>query len=1122
MELEEETTGFLIPNEKEFLTGFVSSIESFRESLDTVDDPSRKQYLCDDVLNYIQSCQFQPTLLDKILAQYVPILSRFLHCKDVLNSLLSSLVLYNFCRIRGHKIIRVLFPTEVQHLETLYTFLHNAQDLSWQTTYVNLLWLSQLLNIPFPLSSVEQSKNLQLRILELALSCLDKSGLEREAASLVLARLLSRQDCMHVLPNILQSSIDSWDSKNIFYRLGFLSSLAVILKVCQREDFLNYSSYVISFLRFVRASNSSYKSTALHKLLSKCYARFGLLLIPMSASSNWKYNPLISDSFHSLPQDTEMHVHSYLEEIIDFLLLSIEYNDTFVRWSAAKGLARIVERLPWYLAEQIIDAAVLLTLDNTFLNPIYNTVNISITCPDLWHGSMLFFARLANMRLLKYKTILHILPLVELGLSYEIRVGTRVSGQSIRDASCYFIWSLYRSYSRKDIEPVQLNLILSLLQTLLFDREVNIRRAATAALFEMVGRHGSVPDGLNLISFLNYSSVSDLSNCYGDYALKVAKNPHFRTCIYQKLLLNLHHFDYKIQNLANASLYKLFSIYHEEATVYLPFLKDRLSTGNADHAYGNFLAIGSIVRCLLDYDSSIIITEVSSLLNFGTYIPITKFSRSQKTKAFSGICRMIDSIFSSRYDFDKNLSDSAFVCLKNAISLREESITEDISNAFNSLVRHDPSGSYLIEVMSLYNFYSSPEEFSTSVSIIGKLPDVDLSHQEDIILYLKTAYCSKNISIELQSSIISAFQGLCPSVYEKSTSVKLNELVEFLVSISYNYRIDTRGDVGSWVRKQSLQVFRKMVTLDSRAQKLQKVCVISVLSFMVRQAFEKIDNLRLLALHCLEDSKEHPILKHDEGLRNIIDSSLKYETKLVEEDKIESPAIRFLNYTAFREDAFKGIVTFTGNGFGGGKITSYYKNYQRYVYQLKDFKNESCSDCGLSKQDIFELYIKFFSSKTEDSRLYYQIASSFTSLSLCGVFEKFISSKSVVRVAFLAQKRALKCTSTTGIIIILNLLRTFLVSKYDVLALYSLKYVSNLLAHSRENIRLQAADILFFAIQAKITTFIPEHIIEEFLTVDWFAPSYANIKFVKNFRQLIQSKIEQHEQSLKSINVSIQ
>ncbi|EPX72328.1 tubulin specific chaperone cofactor D [Schizosaccharomyces octosporus yFS286] len=1115
MEFDEETSGFLIPHEEKFLSGFIYSIGSFCKSLETADDPSGKQRLCDEVLEYVQGCQQQPTLLDKILSKYVPILSSYVHSNESLDNLLSSLVVYNFCRIRGLKVIRVLFPTEVQQVEILYHFLKNEEILSWQTIYVNLLWLSQLLNIPFPLSSIEQSSNLQQRIVSLSLFFLDRSGLEREAASLVLARLLSRQDCVHLLPNILQSTIDLWDSKNLFYKIGFVSSVAANLKICQREDFLDYASNVVSFLRFVQASNSSSKSTAIHKLLSKCYARVGLLLVPIKASSSWKYDPFIPDSFHSLPQDTEISVHTYLEEIIDFLLSSVEYSDTFVRWSAAKGLARIVERLPWYLAEQVIDAVIVLTLDNTFLNPIYNTVNVSITFPDLWHGSILFFARLANMRLLKYKTILHILPLIELGLSYEIRVGTRVSGQSIRDASCYFIWSLYRSYSRKDIEPVQLNIVINLLQTVLFDREVNIRRAATAALFEIVGRHASVPDGLNLISLLNYTSVSDISNCYCVYTLEVAKNPHFRTCIYQKLLQNLHHFDSKIQNLSDACLYRLFSIYNEEAPMNLPFLKDRLSTGNIDHAYGDFLAIGSTLRCLLDQDYSMVIDEVGPLLEYGTYMPVDRFSRSQKTKLLSGVCRLINSVFSSRCEFEKNITDLAFNCIRTAISLREECITEDISSAFNSLIQHDSSGSYLSELMSSYNINSSPEEFSTIVSIIEKLPDIDMSHQESIVLYLKTAYCSKNISIELQSSIVSAFKGLCQSVYKKSTINTINEFTTFLISISYNYKVDTRGDVGSWVRKQSLLVFNRLITLDSQFQKLLKSQVSLIFSFMVRQAFDKIDNLRLLALQCLNDLRRHPVLKYDEGLQNTIQNSYTCEIESFKKFKKEDSKIRFLECPAFREDAFKGIVTFTGNGFGDGKVFFCYNGYKHYVRKLIDFRDESHSEHELSKQDIFELYIKFLTSKEEDNRSYYQVVSSFTSLSLSGIFEKFISSKPVIRVAFLAQQRATKCTSTAGVIIILNMLRSFLISKYKTLALYSLKYTSNFLAHSRENVRLQAADIIFFAIQAKITSFIPEEIIVEFVSLDWYAPSRTNAKFVKGFRQLIQLKIEQDEQSSK-------
>jgi len=87
-----------------------------------------------------------------------------------------------------------------------------------------------------------------------------------------------------------------------------------------------------------------------------------------------------------------------IEECIGYILESLGDKNTVVRWSAAKGLGRIVERLPKYLGDEVIGSVVQMLGDRGD--------------PDMWHGGCFALAELSRRGLLLPSRLSEVIPLV--------------------------------------------------------------------------------------------------------------------------------------------------------------------------------------------------------------------------------------------------------------------------------------------------------------------------------------------------------------------------------------------------------------------------------------------------------------------------------------------------------------------------------------------------------------------------------------------------------------------------------------------------------------------------------------------------------------------------------------
>lgn len=257
----------------------------------------------------------------------------------------------------------------------------------------------------------------------------------------------------------------------------------------------------------------------------------------------------LDDADFSVPEEVEVLVGDLLEMLSD--------RDSRVRWTVSKAIARISAQLPLAFVDQIV-LALLQMYPANVLHPNTDTEDLSLVSAATWHGTTLCLASLLRNTLLTPAQVQECLPWILRALIFSQRKGAQKIGSNIRDAGCYFVWCAARATSKQpDLlsEPDVQSIAAKLVVVACTDEEVSVRRAASAAYQECVGRLPTVPDGLEVLVLMDAINVGGRRAAFLEAATAISRFMTYRAALCQHMQsVTLRHADVQMRQLAALSL----------------------------------------------------------------------------------------------------------------------------------------------------------------------------------------------------------------------------------------------------------------------------------------------------------------------------------------------------------------------------------------------------------------------------------------------------------------------------------------------------------------------------------------------------------------------------------------
>ncbi|KAG2186104.1 hypothetical protein INT43_002542 [Umbelopsis isabellina] len=1016
-----------------------------------------------EALALLDTYQEQPHLLDPHLESMItPAVERIRTCvsKDSAIETQNKCIylfqyLYYLTKTRGYKTIVKFMTHEVADLEPMVDFIESqdiANSIYWEERYVSLIWLSIICMVPFDLRKIDSSlvasgqRSLISRLLDVHKKYLGSTGKERDASSILVARLLSRRDVAadHLIPYLKWAKYELSNSEDIFMITGLLSSLCAIFQYAARDilfQALDDVAFPILSLGFKDKFSSN---SVVRKLYIKLAERISLCYLKPRVA-HWRYQrgeydlvwlytvytqklndiPILGNRSLAKNLDTttlmtantisqphrgdkqEEEEEDYddipeeIETVIDILLTGLRDKDTIVRWSAAKGVGRICQRLPREFADEVVGSLLDLFSENV-LRGADDKLDISATSEHTWHGVCLSIAELSRRGLLLPSRLNETVDWVIIALKFDIKRGSHSIGSNVRDAACYVCWSFARAYAPEVIQQYVIQIAHTLVSVSVYDREINVRRAASAAFQENVGRQGVFAHGIDIIQTANYFSLGNRNHSFLYVSLEIAQFEEYRSHLIDHLLqISIRHWDKQMRVLASQTLGKLVPVDPQMfLSIVLPRLVPDATSTDQNISHGALLSVAEITLALSTSHSNVsdskefwktTANELSQqIVAIIGNIPTKNLTTFGSEKIREAACHLIACLAEAGVFVSEEDSKCLKQLIASSLKRKEESVQQFAVSAFGTMARYngfdaDTVKDCHLEVISSRHLYGRRGYALALGAIPFNLP-VNYTYLPDVL----SALCS-TMTIKVIDGSIFAICGIMivrlmliiaslvypkqqDSPQENDAETKRNAIISIqniikqlgdqiktaipkeifqsllcgLLKNLEDYSTDQRGDVGSWVREESMKCLGLVVPIVTQLERpnlngMEEVVYISVESHtqiigkVLKQASERIDRTRVCAgqtletiLQCLcPDEQSLFIIPGQAHLNDIISKHLDW-TSPADVYPLLVPLIAVKEY---RYEILTGLVTSAGSR--SESLLRYSSQYlNEYINQL--------------------------------------------------------------------------------------------------------------------------------------------------------------------------------------------
>ncbi|OAD56648.1 Tubulin-specific chaperone D [Eufriesea mexicana] len=885
------------------------------------------------LINELKKNDLSPSLIEKNRDRFNFILSQYQdqrqlldpYLDDILQPLISDLL----------PVLRMLEKQDPNDVET------------WETRYVLLIWLSIILKIPFPLTRLEILDDISEpliidRILKICkLFCLSKDACA-VAAVFLIVNFLTRSDVKVLyLREMIMWSLQC--AENDPLRHGPLAVIAAILKHSAREDVKPYTQTILNkVLQFHLNDNPA---DLIRKYGIKIVQRIGLVLLGTKLAS-WRYQrtsrpirlivntntnsntmEIIEDGKSVAFNHDDQDIPSTIEDIIEQLIQGLRDKAITIRWSAAKGIGRITARLPMELADDVVGFVL-----NLFCGRESDSA---------WHGGCLALAELGRRGLLLPHRLNDVIPVVLQALVFDEPRAYGSIGYLIRDAACYICWSFPRAYDPDIIQPYVKEIAATLLIVTCFDREINCRRAASAAFQENVGRQGNFPHGIEILTIADYFEVGVRNHAYLKISTQIAQYEEYTKPLIDHLITRkVTHWDTAIRELSAKALFNLTPIdsNYIKNTVLLNLL-DMLNSIDLNIRHGSVLAIAEILEALHNCCSEKIENIIGSSAAENIKNIVNTFRKRGQFKGLGGElmkqacavlikkCSIIN--FPISFEIISDWQNLLEECLGHEVSIVKMKAAEAHTEFFRKYYTNIGSQDCNIVINRyLDNLQSNNQLVRIGFAqAIGYFPLFIICERvKDIIeALIKCTEISENTLkwAESRKEAIHALIMICQTLGVKEAdmwSTYVHDLYDCYLLALKEYTIDSRGDIGAWVREAAMTGLHMLTNLVAQAKLfsvLNENLMANIIGGIAQQAVERIDGIRAQAgivfSALIHNDPPLPNIPYHAELKTIFPHD---ECKENIEWRMESATfprfIKMLSYPPYTMNLLRGIIFSVG------------------------------------------------------------------------------------------------------------------------------------------------------------------------------------------------------------------